>query len=285
MTDEQKLNRFYIRVSDEYCSLTVSWLRIVRAEHENLTTSRNRHHFYELQNMLDGGISFRVSDKDLHLGKGEFVLTPIDCYHEITEYEENTCKLVFGFDAEINDEKLKSKLSDMEIKVYEESGTMRGLAQLFDSLTFASSSTVGIQIRSMTEAFFFAMLDAMFPDTNTYSYGRKSDYKKDLVEQIVQYVRSHAGNRFVTVEDLTNVFHLSRRHMSRICMETAGKTPREILDEERLRYIRELLTTTSYTLHEIAFLTGFNSEQSLVRFFKAKENYTPARYRKDTLIT
>ena len=89
---EQKLNQYYIRICDEYCDLAVCWLRTIRSENENLTTSRSRHHFYELQYVLDGGLSFRLSDQDMRINAGEFVLVPPDCYHEITGSEENSDK-------------------------------------------------------------------------------------------------------------------------------------------------------------------------------------------------
>ena len=97
---------------------------------------------------------------------------------------------------------------------------------------------------------------------------------------MIAYIKSNEGNRFVKIDDITRFLHISARHLNRICMETRQKTVRVILDEERLRYIRELLSTTGYTLHEIAFLSGFSSEQSLIRFFHRKEGYTPTQYRR-----
>lgn len=278
---EQKLNQYYIRICDEYCDLAVCWLRTIRSENENLTTSRSRHHFYELQYVLDGGLSFRLSDQDMRINAGEFVLVPPDCYHEITGSEENTRKLVFGFDVELNIEKISEGLTLIEHEVKQESKTMRDIAELLDSLLSMQSNTIGIQLKNMTEAFLFAMIDVLLPNGGNDSSKTKSCYKKNIIEQMLTYIRAHAGSGFVTVDELAGLFHISKRHLSRICMDTLGKTPREILDEERLRYIRELLSTTPYTLNEIAFITGFNSEQSLVRFFKAKESCTPGRYRKD----
>ena len=117
-------------------------------------------------------------------------------------------------------------------------------------------------------------------DESKYASSKKRFYKQETVDKIIQYIRSNTENYFETVDTIAQHFHISKRHLDRICVDVTGKTARELLDEERLRYIRELLATTSYTLHEIAFLSGFTNEQSLIRFFRQREGYTPGQYRK-----
>lgn len=86
----------------------------------------------------------------------------------------------------------------------------------------------------------------------------------------------------MTVQELADIFPMSKRHLSRLCEEVTGKTPRQLIDEERLKCLRGLLTTTDYPLSRISSLMGFSSENSMIRFFRSKEGYTPSQYRKYT---
>jgi len=288
-----KLNQYYIRICDDVCTLKVHWLRTTMAENENLLTTRTKHHFYELHYILEGEITLKVSEQDIILRKDQFILITPEHYHEITAYSPNTKKLVFGFDAELTDKQLNQKLKEASCTIHEETNCLRKLAELLIllpeeqplDLSRNLSNIISIQLRCLTEAFLFTLLPLLItedaasaiPDSVT-----KNSYKQDLIDKMISYIRSSTvtGGGFVTVDDITELFHISKRHLNRICVEITGKTTRKILDEERLRYIRDLLSTTGYTLHDISFLTGFASEQSLVRFFHQREGYTPTQYRK-----
>ncbi len=291
-----KLNQYYIRICDDVCTLKVHWLRTTMADTENLLTTRTKHHFYELHYILDGNIALKVSEQDIFLEKNQFILITPEHYHEITAYSPNTKKLVFGFDAELTDKLLNQKLKEASCTIHEETNYLRKLAELLISLPEEQSldlsrnlsNIISIQLRCLTEAFLFTLLPLLISEDTTTDIPEsvtKNSYKQDLVEKMIAYIRSctATGSGFVTVDDITELLHISKRHLNRICMETTGKTSRKILDEERLRYIRDLLSTTGYTLHDIAFLTGFASEQSLVRFFHQREGYTPTQYRKNIL--
>lgn len=211
------------------------------------------------------------------------MLVPPGNYHEITAALPHTRKLVFAFDALLSDASLADALLSIPFSVVKESLIMRQMAELLVLLPSGKPSTAGLQIRCLTEAFFFELLQLLFPAAELGMPPRiKSDGQNELIERIYTFIRSRLGADFPTVNDLSEAFHLSRRHLSRITMKTVKKTPRQILDEERCAYIRALLATTEYTLHEIAFLSGFASEYSLARFFRSKEGCTLSQYRKDT---
>lgn len=228
------------------------------------------------------------------ISANQFILIPPEQYHEITSFEPDTIKLVFGFDAELTDKVMNKKLKESECSIHTETNYLRKLAEVLCTLpeehsADASHSLYGllsIQLRCTTEAFFFSLLQILITEeipTEIPDGIMKSSYKQNLIDNMILLIRNNTGCGFISVDDIAEAFHISKRHLDRICVEITGKTSRKILDEERLRYIRTLLSTTQYTLHEIAFLTGFSNEQSLVRFFHRNEGYPPAQYRKKIL--
>lgn len=279
---QKKLSHFYIQTDGEFGTLSVAWLRQILSDNESLLTANAKHKFYELQYVLEGGLEFRVANATHHLHAGEFLLVPPGQYHEITAFLPHTRKLVFAFDVRLTDTVLAEALLRIPVCICKESPILRQMADLLPLLPNGRLSIAALQIRCLTEAFFFELLQLVLPAAELGTPRIKSDGQSELVEQIYAFIRSRLGGDFPTVNDLSEAFHLSRRHLSRITVKTVKKTPRQILDEERSAYIRELLATTEYALHEIAFLSGFASEYSLARFFRNKEGCTLSQYRKDT---
>ncbi len=280
---QKKLSRYYIKINGDFGTLTVAWLRQVLSDNESLLTANAKHKLYELQYVLDGGMDFRVAGEMHHLSAGDLLLVPPENYHEIFAALPHTRKLVFAFDVQLTDAVLADALFHIPLGVCKESLILRQMAELLILLPGGKPSIAGLQIRCLTEAFFFELLQLILPAAELGTPPRiKSDGQNELVERIYTFIRSRLGSNFPTVNDLSETFHLSRRHLSRITVKAVGKTPRQILDEERCFYIRELLATTEYALHEIAFLSGFTSEYSLARFFRNKEGCTLSQYRKDT---
>lgn len=314
---EQKRNQYFIHTDEEYGKLTVHWLRPVDAGKESLLTTRGKHRFYELHYVLQGGLTMCVAgarmsaaleqqakeigsdalswpadtmSRELSFAENEFVLVPPDTNHEITDYLEHTIKLVFAFDAQLADPEAAARLSEADCSVKAGSSLFQNLARVLVDLESDSRGSedtmAGLQMKCLTEAFFFELLRIVAPSaTGGFQIYKKRriSHKQEFAQNMVEYIRSMEGKGFIKVGELAKAFHVDRRHLNRICMEAFGKTPKELIDEEKLRYICELLTTTDYTLGEIAFLSGFANEYSLSRFFEAHKGDAPGRYRKDGL--
>ena len=277
-------NRYYIQIQSDFGTLSVSWLRQILSDNESLLTEYAKHRFYELHYVLDGSLNIRTNTEELCIHAGEFLLLPPEVYHEITGFAPHTRKNVFGFDIQLTDTAMEKTLKNIPVCVRGESATLRQMAELLALPPTDTPTIAAVQMRCLTEAFFFELLRLVLPTAEIGTPPRvKTNHKSEFMDRIYAVIRSRLGGDFPTVDELADLLHISRRHLSRITVETVKKTPKEILDEERCAYIRELLATTEYSLHEIAFLGGFTGAYSLARFFHAKEGCTPSQYRKDTM--
>ena len=283
---QKRLSRYFIQIDDDFGTLSVSWLRQILSDTESLLTAYAKHKFYELHYVLDGELQIRTAQGQLCVRAGTFVLLPPDTYHEITAFAPQTRKLVFGFSVRFADTDRATALQNTQIGIREESLILRKTAELLALLPNDIPSVAGVQLHCLTEVFFFELLRLTLPSPELGAPPRlKADSEGALMDRLYAVIHSRLGGEFPTVDELAGLLHISRRHLYRITVDTIGKTPKELLDEERCAYIRELLATTEYSLHEIAFLSGFAGAYSLVRFFRTKEGCTPNQYRKDIIKT
>lgn len=84
----------------------------------------------------------------------------------------------------------------------------------------------------------------------------------------------------ITLEDLAQKAHLSKRHFQRIFNECIGRSPIEHLLEIRIRKAKELLRNTEQSITDIAFDCGFQDSNYFTRQFRKISGLTPRQYRK-----
>ena len=84
-----------------------------------------------------------------------------------------------------------------------------------------------------------------------------------------------------TVEGLAQSLNMTRRTFSRHFKHATGMSVIAWINNERLRYVSELLESTDYSIEKIADLVGFNSTVLLRKLFKQKYNTSPNHWRKN----
>ncbi len=103
-------------------------------------------------------------------------------------------------------------------------------------------------------------------------------FSDPLVQACLAYIQEHYHEP-IGVQELAMAINVDRRQLSKVFRRTTGHTPHDALCARRLERIKELLTTTSWTLPHIAEHTGFTTHQYLCRFFKKHTGLAPSAYR------
>lgn len=88
---------------------------------------------------------------------------------------------------------------------------------------------------------------------------------------------NYAGQ--ISLEELAALVNLNKTTLLANFKEQYGTTPHHYIIQLRLKKAKELLNDTDYRISEISEKVGFNSVHYFSRFFKAKEQYSPAEYR------
>jgi len=84
----------------------------------------------------------------------------------------------------------------------------------------------------------------------------------------------------MTVADLAEKAHLSKRHFLRMFGQTFGKPPIEYLIRLRVEHARGLLEQTAMSISQVAFASGFNDSNYFSRQFRRLTKCSPRAFRK-----
>lgn len=102
--------------------------------------------------------------------------------------------------------------------------------------------------------------------------------REDRIVEIISYIQSDYKN--VTLETLSEAFHLSKPYLSKYIKEKAGMTFQEAVKKERMKKARTLLRETNQTVETIAAEVGYENVEHFNRLFKKSYGMTPVQYRK-----
>ncbi len=113
----------------------------------------------------------------------------------------------------------------------------------------------------------------------------KTKTREEILKRLTrakEYMSSNF-NQKLTLEEISEQACLSVNHLLRTFKEAYDMSPYQFLIKLRLNRAKYLLQTTSYPLHEIVNLIGFECPSSFIRLFKSTFNVTPLKYKKSSL--
>lgn len=105
---------------------------------------------------------------------------------------------------------------------------------------------------------------------------------KKLIVRAIKFIEEHYEDA-ISLSDIAKSVNLSPVYFHGIFKNYTGKTPHDFLQETRLLHSKNMLTSTSLSISEIALACGFSSQSYFNAFFKKQLNTTPLRYRKTEL--
>ena len=101
-------------------------------------------------------------------------------------------------------------------------------------------------------------------------------------EKLTQ-VRSYLGQHYqsvITLDDLEEVFYVSRFHLCREFKKKYGESIMDALRVKRITQAKELLRFSKNNIGDIASMCGIPDVNYFIKQFKASEGITPSEYRK-----
>jgi AraC family transcriptional regulator len=96
--------------------------------------------------------------------------------------------------------------------------------------------------------------------------------------QVVEYVDTYL-DRPMELNDLAEIAGMSRFYFCRLFKQTTGTSPYQYVIQQRVERAKQLLTTTSLGVSEIASACGFANQSHLTRYFKRITQVTPTVFR------
>jgi AraC-like DNA-binding protein len=129
---------------------------------------------------------------------------------------------------------------------------------------------------SLVELLIFLNRHSLKPHTKYLEYP-SALHKK--ISDVAKYITINYNSN-LTLNDLSQVFHVSQFYLSRTFKEVTGFTFVEYLNSTRVKEAQKLLVKSSLTVTEIGEKVGYESTTHFGRVFKSICKVSPLQYRK-----
>lgn len=117
---------------------------------------------------------------------------------------------------------------------------------------------------------------SMLIKQNTQSNDERN---RKLVNSIQAYIKSNYAND-LSMDDLTDKFHVSRTYISRLLKKYTGQSFLEYLTDIRFEQVEYLIAENRYKQYEIAEKVGYKDFGYYIKVFKKRYGMTPNEYKK-----
>ena len=111
-----------------------------------------------------------------------------------------------------------------------------------------------------------------------FERGSKSGGDNYIYGHILTYINRNYANK-ITVDDLCNLCHCSRSHISHLFTKKSGMGLCEFINRKRCREAKRYLAETDERIQEISFLVGFDDSNYFTNVFTKYEGMSPRAYR------
>ena len=138
--------------------------------------------------------------------------------------------------------------------------------------TFRNSNTI---IEASISKYIVAILTELLLSKGN---NNTASTKQNSLSEIITFINESFAEP-ITLQELASRANLSLFYFTRIFTKEIGMTPHQYLIATRLNSAKFLLISTTMSVKEIAYKTGFTSESSFCSTFKKWEHTTPSQYR------
>ena len=104
----------------------------------------------------------------------------------------------------------------------------------------------------------------------------------NLIAPAVEYIKKNYTNENICIPELSAMCDISEDYFRKIFKNTFGISPRKYINELKISYSKELITSGMYTITEAAELSGYTDMSYFSREFKKAFGICPADYKKST---
>ncbi len=166
-----------------------------------------------------------------------------------------------------------------ELSVYEEHAVSRGSsskAAAYVGILCGGKMYWGVGI---DEDIIKSSVAALVSAGNKTARGENAiEGREERIVDIMRYVQNHYKD--VTLENLSENFHLSSPYLSKYIKEHTGATFQEAVKKARMKKARAMLRETNQTVESIAASVGYETVEHFNRLFKKSYGMTPVQFRR-----
>lgn len=267
---------------------------IVISKHNRFTPMfKHKHIFFELVYVMSGACRQRISQDEIELKEGKFLLIAPEIMHSVG---------VFDSSIVINILIRRSTFEDIFYDILRDTNT---ISAFFNSSLFEKEQNAYLIFDTDKDPLFREFVLDMFLEflnkkkyyekilngqlmiiftkllqlyENKIQYPPRIGKSTQLSMEILGYIEKYYQT--VSLSEVAGCFHLSEAYCSRLIKKHTGKSFTMIVQDIKFRRACSLLETSNISIAEISRLTGFEYVEHFNRLFKRRYQMTPGQYRK-----
>ena len=114
------------------------------------------------------------------------------------------------------------------------------------------------------------------PEVMVAGYLNKNE---QFLQSLTSFMEANMGNVEISVDDLMTAMGMSRSSLNRKMHELFNLSPKDFLQEARIKHACTLLRQTDLSVKEVAYDCGFSNPHYFATCFKASTGFTPSEFR------
>lgn len=263
--------------------------RLVENSNSNFEYPPHWHNAVEIIYISKGNFPVKVNYRDMLLNERDILIIPAGDIHCFPVSKSGGLRYFIQFDAArldgIGIDNVKPFLLNTCLISYKDSGDFhksieQQIIQLIDEY---GNKHIGFEYILNARIFdIMAVLTrscyGSIPNETGILAGQKIPSLEKL-NKAFEYIHLHYRNE-ISLRDISRFSGFSEYHFSRIFKATFEKNFHQYLKEYRIKKAELLLSDSSYSITEAAYMSGFNSLSTFNRAFRDVKGCTPTQYRK-----
>ncbi len=239
------------------------------------------HQSIELIYVLSGSVHAQCRNMQYNLHEDDLIVINMFDVHALSGNQCEVLSLkidISSLDPEIS--RFSQKRFDCNSSVESDKTKFIPLKRLL-ALIVKSNINPEDNIELLNKSYIYELLYILTTNFNVKDTTNLNDLNKnsERMKNILSYISENYRNK-ISLNNLADIFYLSKPYISKIFKEFTGDSFSEYLMEVRLSHAIKDLSNPNFTIDYIAEKNGFSNVRSFVSAFKNKYNCLPSKYRK-----
>ena len=232
------------------------------------------HHFAELFYVVSGKGKFWLENKTYPISPNDLIIVPPNTEHTELSYNANPLEyIVLGIEGITFLDSETS--SSRDIYNYPERTELSNLLNLILKEVQDKQPGYHLVCQNLLDVLLIQIIrrQKLVPAPISFTKMTKE------CGQIKQYLDSNYADN-INLDSLAAMAHMNKYYLVHAFTKYTGLSPISYLNAKRLESSRNLLTSTDFSIAQIASSVGFSSQSYFSQAFRKEMNMTPNEYRK-----
>ncbi len=243
------------------------------------------HPFTEIFFITDGKGAFYLSDQIVNVNKWDLIIINSNCLHtEKSSLSDVPLEyIVMGVDNLLLNfpESYSLTDNDKQIKLYEIMNFTKDkdiILNHFNTL-IKEIENKEFNYEIICKSILNMFITYIIRSRSSLLFIEESREKLNLeCIKIKNYIDSHYSQN-ITLDFLSNLTYMNKFHLVHTFTKQIGLSPINYAINKRIQEAKNLLSTTSYSIRDIASIVGFSNSSYFSQMFKKVAGLTPKNYR------